>query len=108
MTKPNKTLIALLAIIFVLVVYIIFKSGPSDDESFDPTALREEIRIKDSTATYWEQEATAWETMAGVLGNKSDSLGKLKPTIKHYYHEKYTFNANANTFQLDSVIRASW
>ena len=108
MTKPNKTLIALLAIILVLVVYIIFKGNPSTDESFDPTALREQIRIKDSTATHWEEEADAWHSLANTLGDKSDSLENLKPVIQHHYDKKYTFNANATSSQLDSVIRASW
>ena len=108
MTKPNKTLIALLAIILVLVVYIIFKGNPSTDESFDPAALREQIRIKDSTATHWEEEANSWHNLANTLGDKSDSLENLKPVIQHHYDKKYTFNANATSSQLDSVIRASW
>ena len=108
MTKQNKILAGLLLIILALVVYIIIKTPGSKDEAFDPAALREEIRIKDSSATHWEEEANAWHNMANTLGDKNDSLQHLKPEIQHHYAKKYTFNANATSSQLDSVIRSSW
>ena len=108
MTKPTKILLVLLLIIFGLVAYIIIKTPGAKDESFDPAELREEIRIKDSTTTYWEEEANSWHNLANTLGDKSDSLENLKPEIQHHYDKKYTFNANATSTQLDSVIRSSW
>lgn len=108
MTTQNKILGVLLLIILALVVYIIVKSPGDKDESFDPAALREQIRIKDSTATHWEEEANSWHNLANTLGHKNDSLQHLKPEIQYHYAKKYTFNANANTAQLDSVIRSSW
>lgn len=108
MTNQSKILAVLLLIILALVVYIIIKTPGSEVEAFDPSALRAEIAVKDSTASYWEVQANTWETLADSLGNKNDSLQGLKPEIQHHYAKKYTFNANATSSQLDSVIRSSW
>ena len=88
--------------------FMIFNSSETIVEEFDDSELREEIRLADSTSLHWKEEAAAWQNLANVAGDKSDSLEKFKPSIKYYYNEKYTFNANADILQLDSVIRANW
>tara|TARA_R110002167_G_scaffold72625_1_gene204028 strand:+ start:333 stop:662 length:330 start_codon:yes stop_codon:yes gene_type:complete len=106
--KTNIIFGILLIVIFALVTYIIFSEPTIIGEAFDESSLREEIRLEDSTSGYWQKESIAWHNIANVLGNKSDSLANLKPSIKYYYNEKYTFNTNATTNQLDSVIRSIW
>ena len=106
--KINIVLGGLLLVIFSLVLYIIL-SGPSVVvEPFDEGPLREKIRLQDSTAVYWKQEAEAWETIAGILEAKSDSLEKLKPKINEDHDNQINFNSTATDLQLDSVIRANW
>jgi hypothetical protein len=88
--------------------FMIFSSPETVVEEFDDSALREEIRLADSTSNYWEEEAASWQSLADNEKHKVDSLEKFKPSIKIYYEEKYTFNANADILQLDSVVRANW
>ena len=88
--------------------FMIFNQPTPIVEPFDDSQLREEIRIQDSIANHWKQESTKWQSVAAIFGHKSDSLEHLKPSIIYYYGKKYTFNANATSSQLDSVIRASW
>jgi hypothetical protein len=90
------------------LVYYISKSDDIDVEPFDDSALREQIRKLDSASTHWEQESAKWQHVADSLDNKNDSLEKFKPSIKYYYDQKYNFNHNATTHQLDSVIRSIW
>jgi len=88
--------------------FLIFGSPETVVEEFDESQLREQIRLADSTSLHWEEESVAWHNLANILGDKSDSLETFKPSIKYYYNEKYTFNTNATTNQLDSVIRSIW
>lgn len=104
----NIAYIILIGIILIMGYFMIFKTPAPIVEPFDDSALREEIRVQDSIGSYWHQQSDLWQHEAEVLGHKSDSLEKLKPSIKEYYNEKYNFNRNANITQLDSVIRANW
>jgi hypothetical protein len=88
--------------------FMIFSSPETVVEEFDEGPLREEIRLADSTSLHWKEESASWQNLANVEGDKADSLEKFKPSIKYYYEEKYTFNANADILQLDSVVRANW
>jgi hypothetical protein len=106
--NTNLYFILLIGIIVVMGYFMFFSTTSNPVVEFDEASLREEIRLSDSTSLHWEQEAISWQTIASTAGNKSDSLEKFKPVIKIYYHEKYTFNANADLLQLDSVIRANW
>lgn len=108
LVKVNIPYIVLIGIILVMGYFLIFDSPETVVEEFDDSALREEIRLLDSTSLHWEEEAAAWQNLANIAGDKSDSLENLKPTIINYYNEKYTFNASATVLQLDSVIRSNW
>ena len=88
--------------------FMIFNSPDTVVEKFDDSILKEKIRLLDSTSTHWEDEATTWQNLANIEGDKADSLEKFKPSIKYYYEKKYTFNTNADILQLDSVIRTNW
>ena len=107
-SKNNLYFAILIGIILIMGYFMIFGEPGTAVESFEESILREEIRLKDSTATHWEEESASWQNLANNLGDKNDSLANLKPVIQHHYDKKYTFNANASTTQLDSVIRASW
>jgi hypothetical protein len=108
MTRANWIIIGLLGVIFTLVVILIVRKPATIVEPFDDSALREEIRLKDSVALYWELEAGLWHDFADSTLVLADSLENSKPTIKKFYHEKYKFNSTATTVQLDSVIRTNW
>ena len=88
--------------------FLIFNQPTPVVEPFDEAPLREEIRLADSTSGYWEAAADSLMGIANIEKHKSDSLEKLKPSIKIYYEKQYTFNANADILQLDSVVRANW
>ena len=88
--------------------FMIFSSPDTVVEEFDDSALLEEIRLLDSASVHWEAIADSSLNVADLEKHKADSLGNLKPSIKYYYEEKYTFNANADILQLDSVVRANW
>lgn len=104
----NIILGVLLLIILGLITYIILTSDNPVVVPFDDTALREELRIKDSTATYWENQSFQLNALADSLQEKSDSLEALKPTIHEKYNDQINFNNSATIVQLDSVIRANW
>lgn len=108
MSKAGWIIIGLLGVIFTLVVILIARKPNGIVEPFDDTELREEIRVKDSIAEYWQAVSEYWEAVAVVSEAKSDSLQSLKPTIKYKYEKIYEFNATANNSQLDSVIRSNW
>lgn len=108
MIKASHIIIGLLAIILILAVLLIVRKPNPVVEPFDDTQLREEIRVKDSIADYWQAVSEYWEAIAVVSEAKSDSLQSLKPTIKYKYEKIYEFNAIANDSQLDSVIRSNW
>ena len=98
----------LIGIILVMGYFLIFNKPDVVVEAFDEAPLREEIRLSDSTSLHWKEEAAVMQALADSEKHKSDSLEKLKPSIKIYYEKKYTFNANASLVQLDSVVRANW
>jgi len=106
--KLNLPYIILIGIILIMGYFLIFNQPAPVVESFDEAPLQEEIRIQDSSRTYWKYKAAVWQTEAERLESKSDSLQNLKPSIKIYYEKKYTFNANATVHQLDSIIRSNW
>ena len=108
MNKPNYILAGLLLIIFALIAYIIFSAPIPEVTPFDETSLREQIRLKDSSATYWEADAISWHLIATDEQSRADSLAKLKSKIIKYYEDQYNFNSTATDLQLDSVIRANW
>jgi len=108
MKSINWPYAILIGIILVMGYYLIFNKPDVVVEAFDEAPLREEIRISDSTSLHWKEEAAAWQNLADIEGDKADSLEKFKPSIKIYYEKKYTFNANADLVQLDSVVRANW
>jgi len=108
MKSTNIVFAVLLGIILIMGYFLIFNQPAPIVEPFDDSVLREEIRIQDSIGTYWQQESALWQLRAEELGHRSDSLEKLKPSIKNYYNEKYLFNSNADINQLDSIIRTSW
>lgn len=105
--RSNIAFILLVAIIIGLIYYITTLDNV-EVEPFDDSALREEIRILDSTSLHWQEMSAQWQALADSLSNENDSLEKQKPSIKYYYDQKYKFNHNATTHQLDSVIRAIW
>jgi hypothetical protein len=106
--KSNYIIGAALLVIFGLIAYIIFSSPVKIVEKFDEAPLREEIRLKDSLAGHWEQEAEAWSHIARTAEDKVDSLEQLKPQIYENHSNQINFNATATDQQLDSVIRANW
>jgi hypothetical protein len=109
MQSQNNIYVAILiGIILVMGYFMIFSSPETVVEEFDDSALLEEIRLLDSTSSRWEAIADSSMNVANVEKHKSDSLENLKPSIKVYYEKKYTFNANADILQLDSVVRATW
>jgi len=108
MKATNLYFAILIGIILVMGYFMIFSTPETVVEEFDDSALLEEIRVLDSTSGHWEEEAASWQNLADIAGDKTDSLENLKPTIKIYYEKKYTFNANADILQLDSVVRANW
>jgi hypothetical protein len=108
MKSINWPYAILIGIILVMGYFLIFSSPETVVEEFDDSELREEIRLLDSSSTFWKEEAAAWQNLADIAGDKADSLENIKPSIKNYYNEKYTFNASATVLQLDSVIRANW
>ena len=108
MKSINLPYVILISIVLIMSYYLIFNSHDSVIEEFDDTALRKEISLADSTATYWKNVANMWHSIADKEKYKSDSLKKYKLTIQYYYDKKYTFNTNADVLQLDSVIRANW
>lgn len=77
-------------------------------EPFDEAPLREEIRLQDSIATYWQNNAIYWQDKADAFELKVDSLEALKPDIHENHDNQINFNATATDEQLDSVIRANW
>lgn len=108
MTLTNKIIAILLIIIFILIGYIIFTKQTDIVKPFDDSKLKEEVRLKDSVATYWEKESANWESLASEYSNKADSLQQLKSDIHEKYKDQYNFNATATNIQLDSIIRANW
>jgi len=108
MKSTNLYFAILIAVILVMGYFMIFNTSETVVEEFDEAPLREEIRLADSTSVHWKGEAASWQNLANIEGDKADSLEKFKPSIKIYYEKKYTFNANADILQLDSVVRANW
>jgi hypothetical protein len=109
MTKSiNWPYAILIGIILIMGYYLIFNKPDVVIEPFDEAPLREEIRLADSISLHWKEEAALMQALADSEKHKSDSLEKFKPSIKYYYEKKYTFNANADILQLDSVVRANW
>jgi hypothetical protein len=108
MKATNIYFAILIGVILVMGYFMIFSSPETVVEEFDDSALLEEIRVLDSTSGHWEAVADSSLNVADAEKHKSDSLENLKPTIKIYYEKKYTFNANADILQLDSVIRTNW
>lgn len=110
--KSTKTILILFGImlltIFGLVAYIIISEPVPVVEPFDEGPLREEIRLKDSVATFWEAESATWQEAAKIAEDKVDSLETLKQPIYENHSDQIKFNASATDQQLDSVIRANW
>lgn len=108
MKSINWSYAILIGIILIMGYRMIFSSPDVVVEEFDEAPLREEIRVADSLSLHWKGVADSALTFADGERYKVDSLEKFKPSIKYYYEKKYTFNANADILQLDSVIRANW
>ena len=110
MSKTNWIISGLLAVILVLAAILIFRKPNTVTvvEPFDDTELREQIRVKDSVATYWESEAARWHSVADSAIAVSDSLETFKPGIKKHYDGIYKTIPDANVIGLDSIIRANW
>jgi hypothetical protein len=108
MNNTTLTFGAALLIIFSLIAYIIFNKPVKQIEVFDEAPYRKEIRLKDSIADHWEQEAKAWSYIARIAEDKVDSLEQLKPQIYENHDDQINFNTTANDQQLDSVIRSNW
>ena len=109
--KLNKTQIVL-AILFLIILvqsFVLgFRTGKSTVSTADVDALKGQIQVKTDVAKFWEKKASEYKATADKAISKSDSLEKLKPIIKHYYHETYKFIPTATNKQLDSIIRANW
>lgn len=108
MNQVNKIIAILLIIIFGLITYIIINGNTTEVIPFDETALREQLRLKDSTALYWQNQALYNDSIAVAFENKSDSLELLKSTTNEKYNKEINFNSSASIIQLDSIIRSSW
>jgi len=108
LSKSTIAFIILFGIILILLYILIFRKSDTQVEKFDDTALRTEIKTQNKLIKSWEKIANSAITNANKHIARADSLEKLTPEVKHYYHEIYNFNSNANTSQLDSVIRANW
>jgi len=108
LNKPTLINFISLGIILILLYILIFRKPDLPIEKFDETSLRNEIEVQKNLVKSWEKIANSAVKNADKHIARADSLEKLKPQVKHYYHEIYTFNSNANTSQLDSVIRSNW
>ena len=108
MNQTNKILAILLIIIFGLITYIIINSSTEEVIPFNETQLREELRLKDSTAFYWQNKAIYYDSLANTFEHKSDSLELLKTTTNEKYYKQKHFIDTANILQLDSIIRSNW
>jgi len=106
--KNNIILGSMFIVILGLIFYIIISKPNTTVNKFDETELRLQIQKSDSNVKYWENQAKYFETLAGILKEKSDSLESLKPKINEKYNNKVNFNNTANISQLDSVIRSNW
>lgn len=109
--KLNKTQVALAILLLIILVQsfvLVFRTGKSVDSTDTVQALKEQIKAKEDVAKLWEKRAIEYKLTADKALAKSDSLEKLKPTIKHYYHETYKFIPRATNKQLDSLIRSNW
>ena len=106
--KNNITYIVLLGIILVLLYILIFRQPTTIVEPFDDTELREQIRLKDSTASYWEENALYWLGVSADHEQRADSLENIKTNIKNEYSPTYKAIPGATATQRDSILRANW
>lgn len=110
MQKNKLTVLLSILILIIVVETVVLFTRPTVSiiEPFDDSNLRKEISILDSTSALWESRALFWSNTADSILLVNDSLENRKPLIKIKYLERYNFNSNATTAQLDSVIRSNW
>jgi len=108
LNRTNIVLVTLILIILVQSIVLVFRTGRSNPQTNDVQALKEQVKVKESQVKFWEEQANDYKTLADKAIAKSDSLEKLKPIVKHFYHETYKFIPSASNKQLDSLIRSNW
>lgn len=108
LSRTDIVLVTLILIILVQSIVLVFRTGRSNPQTNDVQALKDQVKVKESQVKFWEEQANDYKTLADKAIAKSDSLEKLKPIVKHFYHETYKFIPSAGNKQLDSLIRSNW
>ena len=108
MSKSNLIHFILLGALLVCLYLLIIRKPKVIVEPFDDSALLEQIRLKDSAATYWEADATYWLNISVDHERRADSLENIKTNTKNEYSPIYQAIPGATATQRDSILRANW
>lgn len=90
------------------MLFIFKDDHPVVVENDEVFRLRHELAESEKRVFEWQQKADHWQKLADSAIYVSDSLAKLPPKIKHYYHEIYKSIPDAAVSKLDSIIRTNW